>query len=735
VAAEFLPERANRQLAGLQPGTVIGGYRLDGRIGAGGMAIVFRARDETLDRSVALKVLAPVLTEDAEFRERFIRESRAASVVDHPNIIPIYGAGEDAGVLYLAMRYVSGGDLHSVVEREGALPAERAIALLSPVASALDAAHRAGIVHRDVKPANVLVDVSPGRPDHPYLSDFGLAKTESAATLTNAGEFVGTTGFAAPEQIDGRPPRFASDQYALACVAFTLLAARMPFRHRHPEAVLWAQMSQPPPRVTAMRPDLPAAADEVLARALAKNPLDRFPTCADFVNALDLALAGQAARPYVSPAPYISPAPFPPAPTGAQHGHPSFPAPGQAEAPGRRDKPPWWSLEGSTPPGDLPPSAGPPPEPEPASRPLRARGPRIAAAAGMVVVVAAVAGVTLLHKLHAGDEAAAGNPGSTRASAARLEVAVNLAATLHDPQGQSIVSAAFGPGGVLRADDATATAYTYAVASRHVTGSADLSVLGWEGGLFSLDGAAFAAPGGGCLPGGTGPCSYQVFSYDAGQWTSQIKAGRDSPDAMGDFTMAVTSESGDGVQVWNLRTLMPVATVTDPDHRPLGILALSPDGSTVAAVSAGTGNKHEAHVWKTASPAEPTSVLSVPGNLSTRAYQVGGSGTPLLVAGSTLAVSDGLTTNVYHPGSRSPATSLPGDLLALSPDGKLVATTDQQNPAAVDLRNAATGQTAATLAGPGERTPATSVVFSSDGRSLAVSYNDGATYVWRLTES
>jgi serine/threonine-protein kinase len=697
------------------------------------MAMVFRARDEMLDRSVALKVLAPALTGDVEFRERFIRESRAASVVDHPNIIPIYGTGEDAGVLYLAMRYVSGGDLHSVVEREGALPAKRAMALLSPVASALDAAHRAGIVHRDVKPANVLVDVSPGRPDHPYLSDFGLAKSDSAAALTNSGEFVGTTGFAAPEQIDGRPPQFASDQYALACVAFILLAAQMPFRHRHPEAVLWAQMSQPPPRITPMRPDLPAAADEVLGRALAKRPLDRFPTCADFIDALGVALAGQGARPYVSPAP------FPPAPAGVQHGHPSFPAPGQAQAPGRRAKPPWSlesSTESSTPPGDSPPSAGPPRESERASRPPhRARRPRIAVAVGMVVVVAAIAGMTLLHKLHAGDQAAAGNPGSTREPSVRLEVAAKLAATLHDPQGQSIVSAAFMPGGMLRVVDTSATTYTYAVASRHVTGAVALGALGSGGGLFSLDGTAFAAPGSGCLPGGIGPCSYQVFRYDDPQGISEIKAGRGSPDAMGDFTMAITSESGDGVQVWNLRTLMPVATVTDPDHRPLGMLALSPDGSTVAAVGAGTGNTDEAYVWNTASPAAPTRVVSVPGNLSARAYQVGRSGTPLLVAGSTLAASDGLTTNVYHLGSRSPATSLPGDLLALSPDSKLVATTDEQNPAAVDLRNAATGQTAATLAVPGEQDPATSVAFSADGRSLAVSYNDGVTGVWRLTES
>jgi len=187
--------------AGLAPGAVLAGYRLEQRIGAGGMAVVFRATDERLGRTVALKVLAPALAGDGEFRERFIRESRAAAAVDHPHIIPVYGAGEAGGILYRAMRYVSGGDLRSVMHREGPLSAGRAAFLLSPVASALDAAHAAGLVHRDVKPANVLVDTSRGRPDHPYLSDFGLAK--GAASVAGLG--CGDRRVARHDQRPGRP--------------------------------------------------------------------------------------------------------------------------------------------------------------------------------------------------------------------------------------------------------------------------------------------------------------------------------------------------------------------------------------------------------------------------------------------------------------------------------------------------------------------------------------------------
>jgi serine/threonine-protein kinase len=293
-------EASSGALAGYGPGSRIAGYILEEQVGSGGMAVVFRAHDERLDRLVALKILAPALAQDQAFRQRFIRESRAAAAVDDPHIIPVFEAGESGGVLFIAMRYVRGGDVRGLLAESGQLPAARVAEIISQVSSALDAAHERGLVHRDVKPGNMLLDsrAGSGRPDHVYLSDFGLSKAALASSgLTGTGTFLGTVDYVSPEQIEGKPVDGRADQYALACAAYELLAGVPPFRREDALAAIYAHMSQPVPQVTSRRPDLPPAVDAVFARGLAKAPGDRWARCQDFANALRAALEG---RPYNS---------------------------------------------------------------------------------------------------------------------------------------------------------------------------------------------------------------------------------------------------------------------------------------------------------------------------------------------------------------------------------------------------------------------------------------------------
>jgi hypothetical protein len=276
---------------GFTAGYRISGYRLEQQIGRGGMAVVFGAYDERLERQVALKILAPVMAQDEAFRQRFIAESRAAAAVEDPHIIPIYEAGEADGVLFIAMRLVPGGDLRTLVAEHGPLAPARAEWILSAVASALDAAHACGLVHRDVKPANMLLDVRPGRADHVYLTDFGVSKASvSSIRLTGHGQFVGTVDYAAPEQILGQPVDGRADQYALGCAAFELLCGHPPYAGKELPAAMYSHLSAPPPAATAERPELPAAVDRVFARVLAKSPADRYGSCQAFADALRAAL-------------------------------------------------------------------------------------------------------------------------------------------------------------------------------------------------------------------------------------------------------------------------------------------------------------------------------------------------------------------------------------------------------------------------------------------------------------
>ena len=265
----------------LDSGSSFAGYQIESVVGRGGMGVVYRATDLSLERPVALKLVAPELAEDELFRRRFLKEPRLAASLDHPNVVPIYEAGEHDGQLYLAMRFVDGSDMRTLLRREGGLPAERALDILAQVAGALDAAHRRGLVHRDVKPANVLVDED----GHAYLTDFGVTK-QLGGNTTETGQIVGTLDYVAPEQIRGEDVDARADGYALACVLYECLAGAPPF-HRATEAeTLWAHMQEPPPPL----PGLPAL-DRVMVKALAKDPGDRYATCGELIADARAALA------------------------------------------------------------------------------------------------------------------------------------------------------------------------------------------------------------------------------------------------------------------------------------------------------------------------------------------------------------------------------------------------------------------------------------------------------------
>ncbi|MDF3142629.1 MULTISPECIES: serine/threonine-protein kinase [unclassified Streptomyces] len=276
-------------------GRKVAGYRIEREIGRGGMAVVYRARDLRLERTVALKLLAPELARNDTFRRRFSHESRVAAAIDHPHIVPVFEAGETDGVLYIAMRYVEGSDLRHLLDRGRPLPPATTLRIAVQVASALDAAHEHGLVHRDVKPGNILVSrgTDSDHPEHVYLTDFGLTKKSLSLTgFTSVGQFVGTLDYVAPEQISGRPVDARCDVYGLACVLYECLAGCPPFRRDDDMALLWAHQYDEPPPLTEARPDFAASVDAVFATALAKNPDDRHDSCLALVADLRSAVAG-----------------------------------------------------------------------------------------------------------------------------------------------------------------------------------------------------------------------------------------------------------------------------------------------------------------------------------------------------------------------------------------------------------------------------------------------------------
>ncbi len=270
------------------PGDVFVDHRIEGLAGRGGMGVVYRATQLGLERTVALKIITPALADDEDFRKRFVAESRAAASIEHPNVIPVYDAGERDGVLFIVMRYIDGPDLRALVRAEGRLEPERAAQIVAQIGGALDGAHRHGLVHRDVKPANVLLDDE----DHAYLTDFGLTKraaTTDGGGLSRAGGWVGTLGYVAPEQIRGERIDARTDVYALGCVLVYALTGSAPYIRDSDEATLWAHLNAPPPSE-----DVPPQFEGVVARALAKDPSDRYPSAGDLGRAA-LRAAGRSA--------------------------------------------------------------------------------------------------------------------------------------------------------------------------------------------------------------------------------------------------------------------------------------------------------------------------------------------------------------------------------------------------------------------------------------------------------
>jgi len=377
-------------------GGQLGDYLIDSVIGRGGMSVVYRARHSRLGMPVALKVLAPELSADDTFRERFLREAQMAASMDHPNVIPIHDMGLHEDSLYIILRYVSGGDLKALLSTSSPLGMTRALALLTPVAAALDAAHARGLIHRDVKPANILLQRAEGGADeHVYLTDFGIAKSASFDVgLTKSGVSIGTLGYMAPEQLEGQPVTAQTDVYALAATLYECLTGRVPYRRELAEGLHPTADALDP--VSALRPDLPSTLDAVLRKGLAQDPEERYATCNEFLRACWMTLGDPVAP--VGDAPRsVHDQTLPSA--GVSENLEAAPAPAVASTPA-----PSTAGAVDTPPGDE--DGG-----EPSLRRGTQRPRRKLAAAGalaLVLIAAAVVGVLLASgSTHAGKAAVA----------------------------------------------------------------------------------------------------------------------------------------------------------------------------------------------------------------------------------------------------------------------------------------------------------------------------------------
>lgn len=696
---------------GFGTGSLVAGYRIESRIGAGGMAVVFRARDERLGRSVALKVMAPEWTKDGEFRRRFVAESRAAARVDDPHVIPVYQAGAVDGVLFIAMRLVTGTDLRGVLRREGVLSPGRALELLSPVASALDAAHVAGLVHRDVKPGNILVDERPGRPDHVYLADFGLSKGAAAeVSLTGVGDYLGTPSYSAPEQVQGHAVDGRADQYALACVAFELLTGRAPYERDLPMAVLLAHVSQPPPSLSARRLGMPAAADWVISRALAKRPEQRYASCRDFTDALRETFG------------------LPAYGSGAL---PAFPSTSATEATGPPLRPdttadlhtPHGTTRAVTVGHDARSGTGAS-NSGPARRPRRR--PLLFTLAGGVLAAA----VAIPWWLTSGPGSSAAKTAAAKSPATTLAVP---SATLTAPAGSHAVeSAAFKPGTATLA----VGMFNGDVDLRDTATKKIIKILHDPAG--GTDGVALVAfePGGATMAIGDGG---DVYLWDTAGQTPNLTATLPTPAAASgqsvtsvafgnDGALAVAYSGGD-VYLWDTAAKKTTATLTGPaDSSGVTLVAFGQGGVLAVGYSGG-----DVYLWNAAANKHTATLTGPPGLVGTD----GVSWVAFAPGGASMAVSydngDVYLWDIASEGIMAtlaaPADSQANSVVTFGPAGTLAIGYDSGD---VRLWNTATEKVTDTVNGHDDGSVAVSAMTFGPSGTLAVGAANGDVYLWHL---
>ncbi|HEY6789494.1 MAG TPA: serine/threonine-protein kinase [Trebonia sp.] len=690
---------------GVRSGAQIAGYRVAEQIGQGGMAVVYRAWDERLQRQVALKILSPALAADESFRHRFIRESRAAAAVDHPNIIPVFEAGEAGSVLFLAMRYVPDGDARTLLKRIGPLPAQRAMAIITSVAAALDAAHAAGLVHRDVKPSNMLMDIRPGQPDHVYLADFGLTKVmQSTGSVTRTGGFLGTVDYAAPEQIEGRDVDARTDEYALACAAYELLSGTPPFPRDQPIAVLHAHLSTSAPPLSARRPGLAPEADGVLARGLAKVARFRYASCGEFAAALATALGIQPAAPEPAGRPRyramvivsavvaglavlatggaVAEALLGNRSSGGAGGPAGVAATGQAAAvkgAGRSASPQPTGSAGSTSSATTTPSAS--------SAPPSATTPQPTAGTTLYSIVRRIP-----------------DPGSNT----------------------NIDTVAFsGNGSTLLTGDKNGNACTWSVGSGQQIAEATATTSGMQvlGGAISPDGSLAVT--------GYDNGSASLWQASTGKLITPLSdPGSKTVDWVAfspDGTRVAIGDANGDTYVWSIgpggQAATRTATIRDPAGKGVWAVAFSPDSTTLATADV----NGDAYLWNVADPASPTHTFTVPGGQTVTAVAFTPDGTTL-VTGNQAGTTDRWQ---IASGSYTTISSEPDPVWGLSVSREdILAIGDGDGD--TYLYNLSTGNADATLSDPNTgRQGVGAVAFSPNGMTLAAGDTDGTTYLWR----